>query len=31
MQGDLVALTVELYMTQQQMPHDTLNDDNKSE
>lgn len=30
MQSDLVSLTVELYMTQQQMPKDDLNDNNKS-
>ena len=30
MQSDLVSLAVELYMTQQQMPKDDLNDNNKS-
>ena len=29
MQGDLVSLAVELYMTQQQMPKDSDNDNNK--
>jgi len=29
MQGDLVSLTVELYLTQQQMPKDSDNDNNK--